>query len=196
MTTPAELIILNLTKARDNSVVIHTLSREFGRRSFLVSIKAGTSMALFLPLNIIEAEIVESPKSQLWRARNISSSIPLMRIRNNIHKNTMTMFISEVLYRSLCEGDYAGSLYEWCKKIILDLESLERGYSEFNTRFLVELCIALGFAPESEDLAPFTREGDKDNLDTLLRYLSFHLDSNLNIQSLGVLRELYAQPIL
>lgn len=192
MTTSAELIILNLTKARDNSVVIHTLSREFGRRSFIVSVKKGSSMALFLPLNIIDAEIVENSKSQLWRVRNITSSIPLMRIRGDIHKNAMTMFLSEVLYRSLCEGLYADSLYDWCRKSILDLDALECGYSEFNTRFLVELCIALGFAPSSEGLEPFIQPTDKDNLDALLRYLSYHLDCALNIKSLEVLRELYA----
>ena len=36
MTVSAELIVLHLTKTGDNSIVIHTLSREYGRRSFFV----------------------------------------------------------------------------------------------------------------------------------------------------------------
>ena len=192
MTTPVEFIVLHQTKIKDNAIVVHTLSREYGRRSFIVSIKAGSSMSLFLPLNILEAEIVENSKSQLWRAKNIISKEPLMGIRQNIHKNNMTLFMSEVLFKSVFEGVYEDGLYEWCRKVILELDALSGGYSEFNMKFLLELCMALGFAPAAEDLEPFTYPLEKDNLEALLRYLSYHLDTKLNIQSLKVLRELYA----
>ena len=59
----SELIVLAYTKFGERSIVLHTLSREWGRRGFLVRVGKGVSMALFLPLNIIEAEIVENPKS-------------------------------------------------------------------------------------------------------------------------------------
>ena len=191
MTQPAELIILNLTKVKDNSVVIHTLSREFGRRSFIVSVKKGSSMAMFLPLSILEADVLDNPKSQLWRARNFISKYPLMQIRNNMHKNAMTMFLSEVLFKVLREGSCDAELYDWCENIILRLEKLEGGYAAFNTDFLVELAVELGFAPSGIDILPFADAEDKDNLDTMLRYLAHHLGTTLNIQSLRVLRELY-----
>lgn len=191
MTQSTELIILNLTKVKDNSVVIHTLSREFGRKSFIVSIKKGTSMAMFLPLNILEADVTDNPKSQLWRARNFISKYPLMRIRDNMHKNAMTMFFSEVLLKVIREGGCEAELYDWCENMILRLENLEGGYAAFNTGFLVELATELGFAPSGIDILPFADNGDKDNLDTMLRYLSHHLGTTLNIQSLKVLRELY-----
>lgn len=191
MTQPTELIILNLTKVKDNSVVIHTLSREFGRKSFIVSIKKGASMAMFLPLSILEADVTDNPKSQLWRARNFISKYPLMQLRSNMHKNAMTMFFSEVLFKVLKEDGCETELFDWCEDIILRLESLEKGYAAFNTGFLVELAVELGFAPAGADILPFADNKDKDNLDTLLRYLSHHLGTALNIQSLKVLRELY-----
>lgn len=191
MTQSTELIILNLTKVKDNSIVIHSLSREFGRKSFIVSIKKGASMAMFLPLSILEADVTDNPKSQLWRARNFISKYPLMQIRNNMHKNAMTLFFSEVLFKVLREGGYDTALFDWCEDIILRLERLEGGYAAFNTGFLVELAVELGFAPSGEDILPFADKGDKDNLDTMLRYLSHHLGTSLNIQSLKVLRELY-----
>lgn len=192
MKTRAELIILNLTKVKDNTIVIHTLSREFGRRSFLVTIRKGSTMAQFLPLSILDAAITENPRSQLARASDFETRHPLHDIRGNVHKNAMTLFISEVLYRTVREGAWEEGLFEWCEKLILELEALPGGYSAFNTRFLVELAIALGFAPDAAALLPFTDKDDKDNLDTLLRYLSFHLDCELHIRSLKVLRELYA----
>lgn len=36
MTRSDELIILHTTKFSDNAVVVHTLSREYGRRGFIV----------------------------------------------------------------------------------------------------------------------------------------------------------------
>lgn len=191
MTQSTELIILNLTKVKDNSVVIHTLSRDFGRKSFIVNINKGISPALFLPLNILEADVTENPKSQLWRARNFVSKYPLMKIRDNIHKNAMTMFFSEILFKVLREEGTETEMFDWCEGMILRLEELESGYAAFNAGFLVELAAELGFAPSGSDIIPFADSADKDNLGTMLRYLSHHLGISLNIQSLKVLRELY-----
>ena len=82
-------------------------------------------MSFFLPLNILEADIQESSKTTLFTARNISVRHPLSGIRNNMYKNSMTMFMSEVLYRSIKDGTYEEGLYEWCEKVILESESLE-----------------------------------------------------------------------
>lgn len=215
MVKVTELIVLHTTKFGENSLVIHTLSRDYGRRGFLVRGAGKKSMALFLPLNILEAEIVESSKSNLYTARNIISRHPLIGIRNDIFKNTMTMFMSEVLYRAIKDGTKEEGLYEWCQKSILLLDAIESDFSNFHIRFLLELSIAMGFSPESRDLSPFAGEhfqiiekflslpfaesmliplnGPVRNeiAERLLRYLEFHTDSALNINSLKVLRELY-----
>ena len=55
MTVDTELIVLHTTKFGENSVVVHTLSRDYGRRSFLVRGAGKRMMSLFLPLNVLEA---------------------------------------------------------------------------------------------------------------------------------------------
>lgn len=84
MREKAELIVIGHTKVGENSIVLHTISREYGRRGFLVKVSPKTAMALFLPLNILEAEVTENPKSDLWFARNFVSVNPLVGIRGNI----------------------------------------------------------------------------------------------------------------
>ena len=173
-------------------------------------------MSLFLPLNILEAEIIESSKSNLYTARNISSACSLIGIRNSILKNSMTMFISEVLYRAIKDGAAEQGLYEWCRKSILMLDAIESDFSNFHIRFLLELAVTLGFSPEMRDLQPFV--GDNYNViegfmqksfaesmliplngvtrneiaEEILRYIEFHTESSLNVNSLKVLRELFA----
>ena len=211
------LIVLHTTKFGENSLVVHTLSREYGRRSFLVrGVGKKASMSLFLPLNILEADIQESNKSDLFTARNIVSRHPLLGIRNNIFKNSMTMFLSEVLYRVVKDGAAEQGLFEWCEKNILLLDSIQTDFSNFHIRFRLELTVALGFSPEAKDLAPFVGEhypvterfmtlsfaesmliplnGTVRNeiAEEILRYIEFHSESAVNVNSLKVLRELFA----
>lgn len=215
MTTSTELIVLHTTKFGENSLVVHTLSRDYGRRSFLVRGAGRKTMSLFLPLNILEAEVVESSKSSLYTARNMVSACPLVGIRNSILKNSVTMFISEVLYRAIKEGVSEQGLYEWCRKNILMLDAMESDFSNFHIRFLLELAVVMGFSPQSKDLEHFVGErfpiveqfmttsfaesmlipingaARNEIAEGVLRYIGFHAESSLNINSLKVLRELF-----
>jgi len=210
-----EFIVLSTTKVGENALVVHTLSREWGRRGFLVRSGAKAGMSRFLPLNILEAEVVENPKSELWSLRNIAPKEALSGIRNNIYKNTMTLFLSEVLLRTLKDGTNEDGLFDWCVGSILTLDALESDFSNFHIRFLLEFAGALGFRPTLQDIAPFAGEnlprlkpfleksfeeslllpltGENRNAlcEVLLQYLSYHTDTNIQVKSLQVLRELY-----
>ncbi len=211
----AELIVLSTTKVGESAVVVHTLSREWGRRGFLVPSAKKAGMSLFLPLNILEADVVENPKSELWSLKNIHARDALNGIRSNVHKNTMSLFLAEVLLRTVREGAYEDGLYEWCTGSILTLDALQSDYANFHVRFLLELSGALGFRPSFQDVAPFAGDNalalkpflecsftesmlyplsgeTRSNLcEALLRYLEFHTEQPIRVKSLDVLRELY-----
>ena len=172
-------------------------------------------MSLFLPLTLLEADIVETTKSTLYTAKNLTARHPLLGIRNSVYKNSMTMFMSEVLFRILKEGTYEPGMYEWCERSILLLDAVESDFSNFHLRFLLELAVALGFSPELRDLQPFVGDnyqvveqlmsgsfaetmlipmnGQLRNeiAEEVLRYIEYHTESALNVNSLRVLRELF-----
>lgn len=217
MDPSAELIVLHTTKFGENSIVMHTLSREYGRRSFLVK-GAGrkVAMSLFLPMNIIEAEIRESSRVKLFTASHLSSVNTLPGIRGNLYKNAISLFISEVLYRVIKDGAIEPGLYEWCRNDLLLLEALGSDFSNFHIRFLLELTVELGFAPGTDDFVPFAGDhmdmmdrllkasfsesmlipmsGELRNslAEEILRYIEYHIESSVNINSLKVLRELFS----
>ena len=196
-------------------MVVHTLSEEYGRRGFLVRIGKKAGMALLLPMNILEMDIVPNPKSTLWSARNLTARDPLNGIRGNLYKNTMSLFLSEVLLRTVRDGQAEDGLYPWCTRSILTLDTLEADFSNFHIRFLLELAGALGFRPSLEDIAPFAekhlaqlkpfltstftesmliplRGEDRNALcEDLLRYLEYHTESSIRVHSLAVLREIF-----
>ncbi|MBO4566648.1 MAG: DNA repair protein RecO C-terminal domain-containing protein [Bacteroidales bacterium] len=210
------LIVLASTKVGDKSLVLHTLSPGWGRRSFITGTGKGAAMAMFLPLSLLDCEVVENPKSDLWRARSLSVSEPLAGIRGNVRKNTMCLFMSEVLYRTIKDGALEDGLFEWCRGSILTLDALQADFSNYHLRFLLEFAGALGFSPTLEDLAPFAGEhyavvrdlvqadaaesllipmtGAQRNAvaSLLLDYIGFHTESQLNVRSLHVLREIFS----
>ena len=89
MTQNTELIVLHTTKFGENSLVVHTLSKDYGRKSFLVRAAGKKAMSLFLPLNILEADIIESSKSNLFTAKNVALRHPLLGIRNDVFKKNL-----------------------------------------------------------------------------------------------------------
>lgn len=211
----SRLIILHFTKLGEKSLVLHCLTRDWGRRSFVCNVGRGGSRAMMLPLSIVDAEITGNPKSELWRASSMSAAQSLSNIRTNPYKNAISLFMSEVLYRAVHEGDFEPGLFEWCEKSILTLEMMPSDCSNYHLRWLLELCGAMGFSPEAGDIAPFAGEHfvrikelirlpfaecmllqmngqERCRIaETLLRYLSSHIESAINVKSLGVLQELF-----
>ena len=216
MVKVTEFIVLHTTKFGESSIVVHTLSKEYGRHGFLVRGAGKKSvMAMFQPLSILEAEVHESTKSNLFTASRLCLKHPLSGIRGNIYKNSMTMFMSEVLYRVVKDGASEQGLFEWCEKNILMLDAIRTDFSNFHIRFLLELTVALGFSPQAQDLMPFVGDhfpivekfmtlsfaesmliplnGQARNeiAEEILRYIEFHTESSVNVNSLKVLRELF-----
>ena len=209
------LIVLNTTRVGERSLVLHTLSPDWGRRSFITSVRKGGGMALFQPLGILDAEVTENPRSELWRVHGLSAPHPLLGLRSDAAKSAMTLFMSEVLYRTVRDGAGEAALYDWCERTILTLDALEGDFANFHLRFLLELAAVLGFSPSEADLMPFAEthlrelrallqsdlgacllvplSGDarSDIAEILLRYLSFHTETRIEVRSLRVLRELF-----
>lgn len=212
----ASLIILATTKVGEKNIVLHCLTQEWGRRSFITTVSKSSAMALFQPLNILDVEVMDNPKSSLWRLKAASAAHPLNGIRTSVAKNSMTLFMSEVLYRTIKDEAREEGLFEWCRASILTLDALEADYSNFHLRWLLELAGALGFSPSREDIAPFAGErlqdiskllslgfgecmllpldGARRNeiAEILLQYLGYHTESRIEARSLRVLRELFA----
>ena len=100
-------------------------------------------------------------------------------------------------------------------KTILLLDAIQTDFSNFHIRFLLELAVELGFSPQTSHLEPFVRENfpiverfmtgsfaesmliplngavRNDLSEQILRYIEFHTESALNVNSLKVLHELF-----
>lgn len=127
----------------------------------------------------------------------------------------MTLFMSEVLYKVLKEGTSEQDIFEWCEKNILLLDAMSESFSNYHIYFLLELTVVLGFGPSTRDIRPFAGNyyqvikefvsssfaeammiplngADRNEIASrILKYIEFHIESSVNINSLKVLREIY-----
>lgn len=210
-----EFILLHTTRYGDSSIILHTLSKEYGRKGFFVkNISRRCVSSVFFPLAILEADIDDHARSRMPNVRNVSLRYALNGIRNNLKKGAISVFVSEVLFRVVKEGMQDSALYDMCERNILLLDAMESDFSNFHLYFLMEFIIALGFSPAPEDLEPFMGEhlslmsdfislpfseamlvpmsgGIRSELaERLLKYIEFHIESPVNVNSLKVLKEL------
>ncbi len=210
-----EFILLHTTRYGDSSIILHTLSKEYGRKVFFVkNISRRCVSSVFFPLAILEADIDDHVRSRMPNVRNVSLRYALNGIRNNLKKGAISVFVSEVLFRVVKEGMQDSALYDMCERNILLLDAMESDFSNFHLYFLMEFIIALGFSPAPEDLEPFMGEhlslmsdfislpfseamlvpmsgGIRSELaERLLKYIEFHIESPVNVNSLKVLKEL------
>lgn len=79
--------------------------------------------------------------------REMTPVFNLVGIRTNIYKNTIAIFISELLSKSIREMEANPALFEFMTASIGVLEHLEGGVSNFHIHFMVHLSKMLGFKP-------------------------------------------------
>ncbi len=213
-----DLIVLHTTKFGENALVVHALSPLYGRCGLIIKGVGGgknkRASALFQPLNILEAVVDENPKSSLLSLRTAEGKHCFPSIRSNVFKNCISVFISELLYRSLSEGSREEGLFEWVEKMACVLEGMDEGFSNFHIYFTVGFCGMLGFAPNDDsgyrfseanrrflhDVAasdfagcmalPASGNSRLSLMEDLIGYLEYHTDKSLDIKSLKVLHDL------
>ena len=215
-----EFILLHSTKYGERSLVLHTLSREYGRCAFFLRSVAGEKAGngrianLISPLNILEATISNS-RGGMPTVSNPVTSLPLPGLRNNPYKSSISIYLAELLFRAVKEGANEPGLYGWCEQKILLLNALQDNFSNFHLMFTLELSAALGFRPEYRDIENFI-EADYRHiarellrmplsealilpmngtvrsslLESFIRYIELHLEYPLNLRSIAVLKEL------
>lgn len=213
----AQILVLNTTSFGEKSLILHCISDRWGRRSFMVSRSAKTSGSLYQPMTVLDCEVSINPKSDLWRAHNLALKHPLASVRSSMPKTAISLFMSEVLYRTVRESlQEDDAFFAWCERSILTLDALGEDYQNFHILFLLGLAAALGFRPSEESLAPYVGEDYRlvgqfltsstaqamliplngarraGLCRSILKYLEYHTDAKIDVKSLDVLHELFA----
>jgi DNA repair protein RecO (recombination protein O) len=105
-------------------------------------------MAFFQPLNILELEVSHSEKRELQHIRETSIFHPSHNITGNPVKETMALFMAEVLYRCLREPESNPALFKFLLSTVQVLDLGKEEITNLHLYFLIQLTRFLGFSPE------------------------------------------------
>ncbi len=149
-----EGIVFHTTPYGNTSVIAKVYTQKFGLQSYLVnsvrSSKAKNKNNFFQPLTLISMVVYHQPGTGLQRISDISFSHMLQTIPNDIIKTTQSLFITEVLYRSIKEEEANEELFHFIQTSVLFLDAEEKNYLNFHLLFLMKLSVLLGFKPNGD----------------------------------------------
>ncbi len=152
-------IVFSTLKYGDSSLIARCYCKELGLKSFMLkgilsSKKGQLKKSLFQPLNIINliTKVKNENKDGLHFIKEARISFPLIEIPSDIKKNTVALFLSEVMSRVITEeGAPNQILYHFVEKNIIFLE--QKGFSPlFHLKFMTDLSHHLGFYPNQSNL--------------------------------------------
>lgn len=146
----SDAIVLHALRYREDSYMVHLLTREQGQISFLVKghkRKSPLPVILMQPFSLLTIVYQYQTNREFQYIKESSTSDFLNDIPYNPLKNSMVMFLSEMLYRSLKETHKEPELFDFIKHSILYLDKQDKGFANFHLVFLIKLTHFLGFFP-------------------------------------------------
>jgi DNA repair protein RecO (recombination protein O) len=144
-------LVLHTIKYTDNSVISHIYTENFGRKSFMISGARGKRSSarinLLQHLSILDMEVYIKQTRDLQRVKEIRLHQPFSSLPYHPVKNTVALFVSEILYKTLQEEESNPNLFSWLINAIMILDLTGSGYANFHLLFMLGLTRYLGFFP-------------------------------------------------
>ena len=153
-------IVLSAIKYGDTSLIVRCFTQKEGVKTYLIKgvlskKKAKIKPAYFQPLTQLFIEAKHSNKSTLHSLKEVHVVHPFKDIHSNIFKQTIVLFLSEILSNVIREEEQNKVLYHYLESSFLWLDSHDE-ISNFHLLFLLNLTRFLGFYP---DVTENTKKG-------------------------------------
>lgn len=159
MQTKTKAIVLNNVKLKDNTLILHLYTEEFGRCSCLLfgaqSKRGGRKLAFTQPLSLVEIVVEHRPNRDLQKIKELKVDRPANGILFNPYKNTIAFFLAEILCNVLKTSERDESLFLFLHNSIRYLDQMENGICNFHLTFLVKLSYFLGLWPDIDRLTTY-----------------------------------------
>lgn len=156
MLVSTEAIALSTIKYSESSIIFKCYTLSYGIKTYMIrgvrsKKNKSNSIALFQPLTILE---INANHKNNFGIENINSAkilIPYKSIPFDILKNSLVLFLSEILSKCIIEEEQNKQMYNYIKSSLLWLDSASE-YVNFHIQFLIKLLKYLGISPSFEKI--------------------------------------------
>jgi len=156
MVETTKAIVINTIKYGDTSLIATCYTENCGIKTYMLrgvlkAKKAKLKTAYFQPLMQLNIVANHNNKGALNSIRDVEVVHFYNSIYTNIKKQTISLFLSEILYHSIKEEEQNSSLYKYLETAFLWLDTHDN-IANFHLLFLLNLTKFLGFYPEMNDV--------------------------------------------
>ncbi|MEZ4809654.1 MAG: DNA repair protein RecO [Allomuricauda sp.] len=160
MQVTTKAIVLSSLKYGDTSLIVRAYTESDGLKTYLLkgvlgSRKGKLKPAYFLPLMQLEIVANHKNKGTLESIREVKVDTPYKTLHTDIVKNSIVLFLAEMLGNSVHEEERNPSLFNYMEYALFWLDEHPVN-PNFHSLFLLNLTKYLGFYPDTSfQNAPF-----------------------------------------
>jgi len=156
MIESSKAIVINTIKYGDTSLIATCFTEKYGKKSYMLkgilkAKKAKIKAAYFQPLMQLNLTANHNNKGNLNSLRDIDVFNFYNTIYTDLKKQSIALFLSEILYYSIQEEEQNKALFQYLETSFLWLDVHDK-VSNFHLLFLLNLTKYLGFYPELNQL--------------------------------------------
>ena len=145
-------IVLNSVKYSDSSLIVKCYTEQEGLKSYLLkgilnSKKGKIKAAYFQPLTQLKIVANHNTKGNLNSLKEVNISYPYKTIYKDIIKQSVVIFLSEILSYSIQEEEKNSQLFNYLETALTWLD-IHQKIANFHLLFLLNLTKYLGFYPD------------------------------------------------
>jgi len=144
-------IVINKIRYKDNGLIVKLFTEEKGLLSFLIrraNSKKNKTAGLYQPLTILNIQALVKENATLHYIKEAKVADSLNSIHQHPIKLGISMFLSELLYKSLKEAEPNQALFHYLLYALHWLE-LAKNCANFPIAFMVNLSTYYGFPPQA-----------------------------------------------
>lgn len=145
-------IVLKTVRYGETSIIATIYTELFGLQSYLVngvrsvSKKGGGNANLFQPSAILDLVVYHNELKNLQRIKEFKWGHLYTRIFFDVPRNAVSLFMVELLLRSLKQPESNASFYHFVERAFLDLDTADEPTTAvFPLHFALRLCSRYGF---------------------------------------------------
>lgn len=146
-------IVLRTIKYGETSIVTNIFTEEFGVQSYLVngvrtSGKSSSKAGLFQPTALLSLETYHNELKNLQRLKEFRWLYLYQSVLTDITKNSVAIFIVELLYKCLKQPEKNVELFAFCEDAFMALDKASTAITaNFPLYFAIHLAAFFGFSP-------------------------------------------------
>ena len=151
MTHKTKGIVLKTVKYGETSLVVTIFTELFGIQTYMIngvrtSKRPGSKAILYQPTAILEMEVYHNEQKAMQRIKECTWSVVYQHILSHVVKNSIALYMVELLYKSLKQPEENPTLFYFCEDALTQLDAAEPQIAaNFPLYFTLHLTDFFGF---------------------------------------------------